>query len=254
MKIDYVIMSSTTNPYYLDFWPIVSKIWKVKFNVTPILFLVGDGSITPTEEFGKVVHFKPVADIPLHIQAQCSRYWYPIKDLNATWITSDIDMLPISKKYFINSLESISNDKFVNMNAKCIGLFPCCYNVATGQTFKEILHLPETYEEFLKQIKWTECTYHHVPQNQTELMMHWGADEQHCNKMVNLFPDKNRFVLTTRHGNRPRDTCSLRVDRQYWNRWSIDKVVTEHYIDAHCPRPYSSHKADIDRLVNGILK
>ena len=70
MKIDYAIMSSTTNPYYLDFWPIISKIWKVKFNITPILFLVGDSSIKPTEEYGKVVHFNPVSDIPLHIQAQ----------------------------------------------------------------------------------------------------------------------------------------------------------------------------------------
>jgi hypothetical protein len=32
MKIDYVILGSNTNPYYLDFWPIVSKIWKEKFN------------------------------------------------------------------------------------------------------------------------------------------------------------------------------------------------------------------------------
>ena len=31
MKIDYVIVSSDDNPMYLDFWPIVSKIWK-KFN------------------------------------------------------------------------------------------------------------------------------------------------------------------------------------------------------------------------------
>jgi hypothetical protein len=27
-KIDYVVMGANKNPLYLDFWPIVSKIWK----------------------------------------------------------------------------------------------------------------------------------------------------------------------------------------------------------------------------------
>ena len=40
MKIDYVILGSNTNPYYLDFWPIVSKIWKENFNIIPILGLI----------------------------------------------------------------------------------------------------------------------------------------------------------------------------------------------------------------------
>ena len=33
MKIDKVIMSCDDKRYYLDFWPLVSKVWKQKFNL-----------------------------------------------------------------------------------------------------------------------------------------------------------------------------------------------------------------------------
>ena len=40
MKINYVLMGSNNNPLYLDFWPIVSKVWKIFFNITPVLGLI----------------------------------------------------------------------------------------------------------------------------------------------------------------------------------------------------------------------
>ena len=42
MKINYVLMGSNQNPMYLDFWPIVSKIWKENFNIIPVLGLIGN--------------------------------------------------------------------------------------------------------------------------------------------------------------------------------------------------------------------
>ncbi len=49
-------MSSDSNSLYLDFWPIVSKIWKKKFNITPILYYIDENhNIEISEEFGKVI-------------------------------------------------------------------------------------------------------------------------------------------------------------------------------------------------------
>ena len=42
MKIKYAIMSSDSNPLYLDFWPIVSKVWKEKFDIEPILYYIDE--------------------------------------------------------------------------------------------------------------------------------------------------------------------------------------------------------------------
>ena len=42
MKLDYVLMGSNENPLYLDFWPVVSKVWKELFNITPLMVLMMD--------------------------------------------------------------------------------------------------------------------------------------------------------------------------------------------------------------------
>ena len=51
MKIDYVCMGSTENPDFLDYWPIVSKVWYKKFNIIPVLGLISneDGDFEKTE-------------------------------------------------------------------------------------------------------------------------------------------------------------------------------------------------------------
>jgi hypothetical protein len=255
MKINYVALSSTCNSYYLDFWPLISKVWKLRFNYTPVLFLVHDDkNIKVTEEYGKVIYFEPLDNIPLHIQAQCSRYWLPATDEDATWMTSDIDMFPISKQYFIDSLQGISDDKIVSMNAKAPDLSPCCYIAAKGKSFKNLLNLTDSYEDYLKQIDYFAITYHHTPANQNNLFQHWGADEAHYNKKVREFPDKNKFILTTRNGSSARDSCRLRLDRQYQQYDSFNINNLNNYIDFHAWRPYNMYKEKIDNIVEKLIK
>lgn len=255
MKVDYVVVSSTCDPFYLDFWPVVSMIWKRKFNYTPVLFLVhSDKSVRVTEEFGEVVYFDPLPDVPLNVQAQCSRYWLPVTKPDATWMTSDIDMFPISKKYFIDNLRNIPDDKFVNMNARGVGIFPCCYNVAKGSTYKEVLDLPDTYKEYLNQTKWWDFHYGHTPQESGMDLKHWGIDEYYPNRKMENYPNRDRFVLTGRNGSPARDRCPLRVDRQHYNSWNEQGVISEHYLDAHSLRPYNKYKSQVDHLVNLIMR
>lgn len=41
MNPKYASMSCDSNPFYLDFWEPVSRIWKKKFGIHPYLFFVG---------------------------------------------------------------------------------------------------------------------------------------------------------------------------------------------------------------------
>ena len=256
MKVDYVALSSTCDPYYLDFWPLVSKVWKLRFNYTPVLFLIhNDKSVKVSEEFGKVIYFDPLpeSEYPLHIQAQCSRYWLPYTDLNSNWLTSDIDMIPISKQYFIDSLKPISDDKIVSMNARAVDLSPCCYIAARGESFKELLNLTDSYEDYLKQIDYKSITYHHKLYDNSPLYQHWGADEAHYNKKVREYPNKNKFVLTTRHGHTPKNTCKLRLDRLYAKYEQFDTNQIFKYIDFHSWRPYNKFKQKIDQIISQLV-
>ena len=60
MKIDLVMHSVDDNPYYTDFWLMVSKVWKLRFGIDPILLHVTEGGIELSEEFGSVVKIKKI--------------------------------------------------------------------------------------------------------------------------------------------------------------------------------------------------
>jgi hypothetical protein len=252
MKVNKVIMGSTCHPFYFDFWPIVSKIWKLKFNIHPVLVLIHDDeSIRASEEFGSVIYQKPIKDVPLNIQAQCCRYFFPRIEPEITWMISDIDMLPISKYYFIDNISSIPDDKFVNLNAHSIAANPACYNVAKGKTYTEVLNLPETFEEFLKQTEWWKRGELHRPGGGL-VCNNWCTDEEYSNQMIKKYHDT---VDSTKFINPPRPGgyCARRVDRIAWKKWTHEQVIQEFVLDAHSLRPYSDNKHEINTLVNLIL-
>ena len=56
MIVDYAVMASDDNELYLDFWLPVSKLWKERIGVTPVLLYFGDGN--PSDEYGIVIKMK----------------------------------------------------------------------------------------------------------------------------------------------------------------------------------------------------
>lgn len=253
MKIQKVIHACNDNPFYADFWPIVSKIWKTKFFVEPVLLYFGHNN--PSEEYGTVVKMKILEDIPLNTQAQCSRYWFPYTEQETIWMTSDIDMLPISRRYFIDDIAGIEDNKIVALNGNHGEKYPhrhfsCCYNVGKGSTFTEILQLPDSFEKFMQNGFWRDNTHNYKPDGLPSALPHWGADEQWSSRMLNNFHDQSRIEVLFR------DRLSgpfERLDRSHW-KWVEERVLRENYCDCHSIRPYSEHKQSIDKLVELILR
>ena len=253
MKIQKVIHSCDDKAFYADFWPIVSMLWKVKFGVEPVLLYFGNGN--PTQKYGTVIKMDILPDVPVNTQCQLSRYWLPVTELDTTWMTSDIDMLPISKRHFTQTIEHFSDDKFIALNSDPGETFPsilysCCYNVAKGRTFAEILQLKPTWSEFMQSGFWKENTHNYTPQGLSQALPHWGADEMWSSRLINQFHDQNRIIRLFRDCGRHR--CH-RIDRIGWS-WSYKNLKSGDYYDCHSLRPYHDHKAEIDRLVEAILQ
>uniref|UniRef100_A0A6C0J2J0 Glycosyltransferase n=1 Tax=viral metagenome TaxID=1070528 RepID=A0A6C0J2J0_9ZZZZ len=252
MKIDIVIHSSDSNPYYLDFWPIVSKIWKVKFGVTPLLVYIDENHDIPIDEtYGIVVKMKPVEGVPLYIQCCWVRFWIPTQYPEKMCMTSDIDMLPISKRYFIKRIENIPDTAYVHLNAgsKYYDRLPVCYHIARGSLFKEILELPDTFEESAHQVNdfpFAE-TGHTIPGKE---FMRWGIDEEFSTNKIRKYKDYSIFKFFSRsaaHDNR--------IDRHDW-QYQVSDLHRDLYVDCHSIRPYSDpeNKKEIDKLVEYIME
>ena len=252
MKIDIAIHSSDSNPYYLDFWPIVSKIWKVKFGVTPLLVYIDENHDIPIDEtYGIVVKMKPVEGVPLYIQCCWVRFWIPSQYPDKICMTSDIDMLPISKRYFVQRIEKIPDTGYVHLNAgsTTYGRLPVCYHIAKGSRFKEVLELPDTFEESAHQVNdFPFEEYGHSIPGKT--FMKWGIDEEFSTKKVRKYHDYSIFHFF------PRDSIhDNRIDRDDWQYQPSD-IHRDLYVDSHCIRPYSDpkNKKEIDTLVEYILE
>ena len=248
MKIQKAIHSSNDNPLYLDFWPVVSKIWRLYFNIEPILLYFGNQDVST--EYGSVIKLPKVENIPEPIQTLWSRYWYTVNEPDTTFIISDIDMIPLSKKYFIENIKDVDEFKYVHINP-CIdsyGMFPSCYHIAKGSVFAQTLDLDNDWKDSLNTLlsffQNTENTNH------PSLAFGWFYDEKYSTyKIIKNLSGSNNFVAIPRtQGQEGR-----RIDRSFWT-YDINLLKKEYYYDAHCIRPYSKYKIEIDELSDLLLE
>jgi len=235
MKIDYCLLSCDDVPMYLDFWPLVSKVWKLRFNVTPILIYIGNNP--PENHYGEVIVQPPLKGVPLNLQSLWARYFYTSKFPDKISIISDIDMFPIRRQIFETQLLPISDDEYVHLypipNRPILATM---FHVARGDTFKKFLELPNTFEESINQVKEHGKVIFYINNS------YWWVDEIYATDML-----KNRPVKFL-----PRPSYS-RLDRADWH-YTDEQVLGDHFIDCHCIRPYKEHKDDVDHVVDLLCK
>jgi len=244
MKIDYVVMGSDTNPMYLDFWPLVSKMWKTVFNITPVLGLIcSEDSDFIQDEYGLVKKFKSISGVNEGLQSQIIRLYLP-NILEGNILISDLDMLPLSKTYFVDNISSFDADKFYVLssdNAECVANkeYPMCYNVGHSKMFKEILNVPDCWCSFATKIG--------------ALNLGWSTDQLFLFEKINEYRKNNpNKVILKNRGWTVRGPAERRIDRLYWS-YDSGLVSSHYYIDSHMLRPYKQFKSEIDRLASCLM-
>ena len=165
MKIDYVIMSTNDLPLYYEFWEPVSKIWKTKFNIHPILVFCGDTKMNMSTQHGDVYYLPSVKNIPSNILSLWGRCFVTKYFLENTCLIVDIDLVPISKKYIIEDIEDITNnDTYIHLRAGAYTkdenstlwktdktvVVPGCYHLAKGKIFNQLYQFLDWEEEMYR--------------------------------------------------------------------------------------------------------
>jgi len=235
MKIDKAIMAVDDNELYSDFWPLVSKVWKERFNIQPVLIYFGDKEMDDT--FGSVIKITPVPDIPTYFQAQWARFWFTTLSLEEVHVVSDIEMLPISRSVFVEQLLPIDDDKYVHLFGKQRPI-PVCYHVAKGSMFKKVLQLGDTYEKSLREVYHSDgACFRHMG------FERWGREESYCTKRLEEYQGDDLHLFP-----RLAPSRSERLDR---SNWVSDNSLSEleSLIDCHSVRPYRHHRQSIDKIV-----
>ena len=238
MSLDYVLIGSDTNPYYLDFWPTISKVWSQVFKVKPVLGLICDeDSEIYEDQYGLVKKFKRTEGVDLGLQSQIVRF-YLANYVNGNCLISDIDMLPLSKEYFEGTCSRLDTKNIVihsSDNPECLrkNMYPMCYVAASSEVFKSVFDLHLSWEEFSNLLN-----------NRNET---WYTDQKYLFEKVNQYNEINKNVIFLKRG--WSGPANRRIDRVSWI-YNPERVSSGFYIDSHLLRPFTQYQNEINNLVN----
>ena len=201
MKIEYVIVSSN-NSRYLVFWNTVSKIWATRFGFKPILCYVGDSepSYKLSREYGEVVRYPILPEYHTANQAQWVRFHHTQFLRESISLVTDIDLIPISKHLFIDSIEDCSPDSFVNLSTfKQRGSYSpyllAGFCIAKGSVFRDVLGLKKDWDKSMATVIPDAVTN---PDARKTQYLYWFNDQIFLNKRAALHEERNIFELKDR--------------------------------------------------------
>lgn len=239
MKIEKVILSSNDNPDYIQFWPIVSEAWN-SLGVEPILIYTGEKKLKLN---GNVIKFNP-KNMDSAFVAQNIRILYPalLKDKNV--IVSDIDNLPLSKNYFLDSTLDYPDNSFIiyRPDACPPNMISMMWNAANSNTWKEIFKIENEKQIYFKLRLWYSKKY-------TIQGKAWYTDQIKLRKYINKF--------TTKKNNKQR-IIQLSDDQLGFNRFNRNKLLKHledmrngvKFTDFHMPRPFEDYEETILEVFN----
>ena len=241
MELKYAVVSSDSNPEYLHFWPYVAKAWE-RIGITPVLLYIDkEAPSSDVNQYGQVIYLESITEWGIAQQAQCIRFW-AAKLLDAPFIISDIDMLPISEEYYKNGVASLGDKGLVSYSSDIIKYrwyrtnpqYPMCYLAGDPQSFIDILEMNDnTHQDFLIRLM--------------RMNIRFGTDQKFFyNQSI-----KNKHI-TIRHLERgwiEEKYATRRLDKAIWPK---SDYKAEEYIDCHLPRPLSVNIGICEELFNKL--
>lgn len=139
MKLTKVILVCNDNPLYYQFVNDIYDIWEKRIKIQPHLFIIAKDKTKVNLDFGhrKVQFINPLPNIPTAFQSQVIRLLLPSLYKDDYIIITDIDMIPIKKRFFKKYIKHINDDIFIQFFQN----YQMCYNCAKGQVWNDIFQV-----------------------------------------------------------------------------------------------------------------
>jgi len=240
MKLEYAVVSSNSNSEYLDFWPYVAKAWRDLIGLEPVLLYI-DKNEPPSHlhYHGRVYFLESIDDWGIAQQAQSIRFW-AARLLDAPFIISDMDMLPISKDYYIKNAGSIGEKGLISYSSDVIKYrwyrtnpqYPMCYLAGDTESFINLLDLKDIdHKHFLARLK--------------NMNIRYGTDQKF---FYNQSLIKSQYYIKhLERGWIEEKYAKDRLDKAIWPKTDYNAME---YIDCHLPRPYANNSV----MCNDLFK
>lgn len=227
------------------------------------LFIIGDNvDISKYDTtYGEVEVIPLVKDVPSIIQALIGKFYFTKTEPETTWKIGDLDLYPLQKKHFIDSIKDINDDKYVHLHGHAYGEnwrdtvhgLAGYFHVAKGKIFERELNFThKSFEDVVNEIynsnKWGIKFYDFLASEVSKKASpHWGwfcCEEMYTGDL--LKNSKNLIELEPPYIH---ESYYPRIDRSTMT-YDEDKLLDGHYIDFHSPRPYEEHTEIIEKIIS----
>ena len=284
MRITHCLLSCNSNPAYLEFWPVVANAC-LNLGMRPVLFyIVTDKNALPAAVAGGTVHtFEPLPDISIKIQASILRYWGCRWYLNDIVMAGEMDLIPLSRKFFIDRLRDIDDNSYVQIpasprleygimtSADILHGYPiekakylqACHHIGRGEVMSRVWDFSDSWEASCRQIipYWYKVDGPGKPIPLADQIKHmqenrqpFRGDEIYPSLRVALLQQQEKERIELLPYSQEEFDWICRVpptpDRGLPDNYSEENLRLGYYSAVHAPRPYSRHRTAIDRLLN----
>lgn len=236
MKINKSIVATDNNKLYFDCLPLIAEGWGKMGNIETVVAAIGKFELN--EKDATILNFDEIEGIPTGFIAQVIRFILPAFFPEEICITSDIDMLPLSKNYFVKEIEKYPSDSILILTSDAYGVdnkFPMCYIVAKGKYFKLLIGLNDVRKE----------TINNFIIELYNKNLGWVTDEVFFGACIKEKKKDFDIHFLERCKHKPFNTT--RIDRSNWNISKI-KLLRNKYIDSHLLRPISNYRQQLELL------
>jgi len=165
VKIDKIVFC--TSEEFSPFWNIQSFLWKEKLGIEPVVLLWGKvENTTMSDKYGDIIEMEYDSELLPSFQMTWSKFYHTSTEPDTTWIVGDMDLIPLSAKYFKEAISTVDPGAYTHLAygiiPRQLGVgddvfiknggyanspegvdVPAYYHVAKGKTFTKALGLEE---------------------------------------------------------------------------------------------------------------
>ena len=241
LKVDYVSVGLDSNPAYAGMWNLFSQVWKLRFNVHPVCWFVGNqmelAKANLSQTFGTVYMVDAgAAKGKCWAAPYAGLVWGP-SQLGGTVMTSGIDQIPMTQEFLL-LLESVPDDVFFagfggassyREQDKVLGIpyYPSSHMVATRATWSTVVKPCSTLAEDVQRV--LDLSPATMWENE------WGTDEAFLAWQLN----KSGVEVRSTSSEWFDDWDRRRLCRARGDMPDKSKLWTGYYTEAHLHRPMS---------------
>ena len=253
MKIDVCVIATDLHESYLGTYEYVKKAWNEILGIPTLLIIVADKIPDDLIKFkDEIVLFPPIEGIHSAFIAQCIRVLYPCLLNNKNIIISDADIIPLNKKYFVESIKDISENNFISYtkryhenNQQAI-----CYNCANSNTWQEIFKIYNLNDINERLVNWYKNNYNGIKNCEG-----WYCDQEKLYEYLKLWDNNNRhFIFNDKDLNFNRLDKKDKIFIVNNVKLILDNIKENKYSDYHFIRPYQKYKKLLNSIINTSIR